>query len=141
MPLRACDGPGLPVDLECRDVVAFAGLGLPARIRADRADQLDPVLDFGVDQQVDIDIAGIDQVDLRQKVLCPQRLVHRRSHGHVRHRRRCGLDMHNQPWRAFIAGFREVHDPSAINAIVFTMSVAFAWPAIAKPRRRRLRPS
>ena len=34
-----------------------------------------------------------------------------------------------------------VHDPSAIDAIVFTMSVAFVWPAIVKPRRRRLRPS
>ena len=28
-----------------------------------------------------------------------------------------------------------------VFAIVFTMSVAFAWPAIAKQRRRRLRPS
>jgi hypothetical protein len=40
-----------------------------------------------------------------------------------------------------IAGFGDVHDPNAIDAIGFTMSVAFAWPAIAKPRRRRLRPS
>jgi hypothetical protein len=34
-----------------------------------------------------------------------------------------------------------MHDPSAIDAIDFTMSVAFVWPAIAKPRRRRSRPS
>ena len=33
-----------------------------------------------------------------------------------------------------------VHDPNAIDAIGFTMSVAFVWPAIAKPRRRRSRP-
>jgi len=43
--------------------------------------------------------------------------------------------------RALVAGFGEVHDPNAIDAIGFTMSVAFAWPAIAKLRRRRSRPS
>jgi hypothetical protein len=35
----------------------------------------------------------------------------------------------------------ELHDPNAIDAIGFTMSVAFVWPAIAKPRKRRSRPS
>ena len=53
-------------------------------------------------------------------------------------RRRVGVD--HQAQHLLAAGFGEVHDPSAINAIVFTMSVAFVWPAIAKPRRRRLRP-
>jgi hypothetical protein len=31
-----------------------------------------------------------------------------------------------------LAPIREVHDPNAIDAIGFTMSVAFIWPAIAK---------
>jgi hypothetical protein len=34
-----------------------------------------------------------------------------------------------------------MHDPNATDAIGFTMSVAFAWPAIAKRRRRRPRPA
>jgi hypothetical protein len=40
-----------------------------------------------------------------------------------------------------LAGLAQVDDPNAIAAIGFTMSVAFVWPAIAKPRRRRSRPS
>ena len=51
MPPRADDGAGVAVDAECRDVVALAGLGLPARVWPDRADQLDPMLGFGIDQQ------------------------------------------------------------------------------------------
>jgi hypothetical protein len=42
---------------------------------------------------------------------------------------------------ALVAGLGEVHDSNAIDAIGFTMSVAFVWPAIVKPRRRRSRPS
>jgi hypothetical protein len=43
--------------------------------------------------------------------------------------------------RVVLTAFAQVHDPSAIDAIGFTMSVAFAWPAIAKRRRRRPRPA
>jgi hypothetical protein len=32
----------------------------------------------------------------------------------------------------------EVHDPNAIDALRFGSMVAFPWPAISKPRRRRL---
>jgi hypothetical protein len=49
--------------------------------------------------------------------------------------------MDHEARRTLVAGFGEVHDPSAIDAIGFTMSVAFAWPAIAKRRRRRPRPA
>ena len=28
-----------------------------------------------------------------------------------------------------------VHDPNAIDALRFSMSLPFAWPAIARPRR------
>jgi hypothetical protein len=34
-----------------------------------------------------------------------------------------------------------VHDPNAIDAVRFSVSVAFVWPAMAKPRRWRSRPS
>jgi hypothetical protein len=47
----------------------------------------------------------------------------------------------HEPRRPRVAGLGEVHDPNAIDAIGFTMSVAFVWPAIVKPRRRRSRPS
>jgi hypothetical protein len=43
--------------------------------------------------------------------------------------------------RVVLARLAQVHDPNAIDAIGFTMSVAFAWPAIAKRRRRRSRPA
>jgi hypothetical protein len=49
--------------------------------------------------------------------------------------------MRQQVDRVIPAGFGEMDDPNAIDAIDFTMSVAFVWPAIAKPRRRRSRPS
>jgi hypothetical protein len=44
-------------------------------------------------------------------------------------------------FRKGMDGLAALHDPNAIDAIGFTMSVAFVWPAIAKPRRRRSRPS
>ena len=31
-----------------------------------------------------------------------------------------------------------VHDPNAIDALRFSMSLPFVWPAIARPRQRRL---
>jgi hypothetical protein len=31
----------------------------------------------------------------------------------------------------------EMHDPNAIDTLRFSVSLAFAWPAIAKPRQRR----
>jgi hypothetical protein len=31
-----------------------------------------------------------------------------------------------------------LHDPNAIDALRFSMSLPFAWPAIARPRQRRL---
>jgi hypothetical protein len=34
-----------------------------------------------------------------------------------------------------------VHDPNAIDRLHFTIAVAFCWAALAKPRRRRNRPS
>ena len=34
-----------------------------------------------------------------------------------------------------------VHDPNAIDRLHFTAAVAFRWAALAKPRRRRDRPS
>jgi IS1 family transposase len=48
-------------------------------------------------------------------------------------------------WAAYAglipAGPADLHDPNAIDTVRFRMSVAFVWPAIAKPRRRRSRPS
>jgi hypothetical protein len=32
----------------------------------------------------------------------------------------------------------QVHDPNAIDTLHFSVSLAFVWPAIAKPRQRRL---
>jgi hypothetical protein len=34
-----------------------------------------------------------------------------------------------------------VHDPNAIDTVRFSASVAFPWSSVAKPRRRRSRPS
>ena len=34
-----------------------------------------------------------------------------------------------------------MHDPNAIDRLHFTIAVAFCWAALAKPRRRRNRPS
>jgi hypothetical protein len=36
---------------------------------------------------------------------------------------------------------QQVHDPNAIDRLHFTAAVAFRWAALAKPRRRRDRPS
>jgi IS4 transposase len=60
------------------------------------------------------------------------RLVHG---GAGRHRVRDQVD------GVVLAGLAQVHDPSAIDTVRFRMSVAFVWPAIAKPRRRGSRPS
>jgi IS4 transposase len=60
------------------------------------------------------------------------RLVHG---GEGRHRVR------DQVRAVVLAGLAQVHDPNAIDTVRFRMSVAFVWPAIAKPRRRRSRPS
>jgi len=31
-----------------------------------------------------------------------------------------------------------MHDPNAIDTLRFVVSLVFVWPAIAKPRRRRV---
>ena len=36
---------------------------------------------------------------------------------------------------------QQMHDPNAIDRLHFTAAVAFRWTALAKPRRRRDRPS
>ena len=40
-----------------------------------------------------------------------------------------------------LTGFAQVHDPNAIDAIGFTMSVPFVWHAIARRRKRRSWPA
>jgi hypothetical protein len=40
-----------------------------------------------------------------------------------------------------LASFAQVHDPNAIDAIGFTMSVPFVWHAIARRRKRRSWPA
>jgi hypothetical protein len=32
----------------------------------------------------------------------------------------------------------KVHDPNAIDALRFSLSLPFTWPAIARPRQRHL---
>ena len=87
------------------------------------------------------DVPGINQMLAWGQVLGPKRRMDGIGpHGLV-HGGRCGVDVNHQAWGVIIAGLGEVHDPNAIDAIGFTMSVAFVWPAIAKPRRRRSRPS
>ena len=92
-------------------------------------------------QELGVDVGRIHQVRGRDQTLAGQgrvdrlgaaRLVHG---GGGRHRVRDQVDA------VVLARLAQVHDPSAIDAIGFTMSVAFAWPAIAKRRRRRPRPA
>jgi hypothetical protein len=54
--------------------------------------------------------------------------------GGGRHRVRDQVD-------AVVASLGEVHDPNAIDAIGFTMSVPFVWHAIARRRKRRSWPA
>jgi hypothetical protein len=92
-------------------------------------------------RQLGVDVGGIDQVLARRQAFGRQGRVDRgRAPGLVdggdgRHRVRDQVDA------VVVARLGEVHDPNAIDAIGFTMSVAFVWPAIAKPRRRRSRPA
>jgi Insertion element 4 transposase N-terminal len=43
--------------------------------------------------------------------------------------------------RCLLAGLQWLHDPNAIDRLRFTAAIAFRWAALAKPRRRRDRPS
>src|SRR3954452_23719094 len=139
--LRAADLPLVPVDLEAVGGVTALDLGLPARVRPRRAEQVDAEPLAARDQQLGVDVGGVHQVLGRREALAGQGLVNRGRAarlvhgGDRRHRVRDQVD------RVVLAGFGEVHDPSAIDAIGFTMSVASAWPAIAKRRRRRPRPA
>jgi hypothetical protein len=49
--------------------------------------------------------------------------------------------MREQMNGAVLAGLAQVHDPNAIDAIGFTMSVPFVWHAIARRRKRRSWPA
>ena len=63
---------------------------------------------LGVDQQVSVDVARVDQMRAGQQVLGPERRVHRRAHGHVRHRRPRRLDVDNEVRAVRITGLGEV---------------------------------
>jgi len=106
-----------------------------------RPDQLGAVVACAGHELVCIHVAGVHQVLGGQQILGCQRAVYWRQRIAIHDRRGRRLDVGDKMRPFLVARLRQVHDPSAIDAIVFTMSVAFAWPAIAKPRRRCLRPS
>jgi hypothetical protein len=92
-------------------------------------------------QELGVDVGRIHQVRGRDQTPAGQGGVDRLGAARLVHggggRHRVGDEMD----RVVVASLGEVHDPNAIDAIGFTMSVAFAWPAIAKRRRRRPRPA
>ena len=65
----------LPVDVEVGDIEGSRGMRLPTRIDMDRPDELNGMLVAALEDPFGTDVAGIDQVLLRQEVLvCQLRL-------------------------------------------------------------------
>ena len=131
----------VPVHGEVVDAERTLGPSLPARVSPRRTDQVDAVALAGDDDVTRADVARVDQVLGRCHALGGQRVVDGTGAGRLMHVGRRRLAVDDQARQALVTGFGYVHDPNAIDAIGFTMSVAFAWPAIAKPRRLRSRPS
>ena len=121
--------------------VAAPDLGLPGWVHARRTDQVDPVVQAAAHQELGIDVGSIDQVLARWQAFGRQSLVDRGRALCLMHRGQGCHHVREEMDRVVLTGLAQVHDPNAIDAIGFTMSVAFVWPAIAKPRRRRSRPS
>ena len=75
LPLRTGGTGGLPVDLEVGRIEAVARFGLPAVVGQDGTHQRDARVLPAADQQLDIDIAGIQELFLRQPVHLGQCLL------------------------------------------------------------------
>jgi hypothetical protein len=56
LPLWTGDRVRVPIDPECREVVSLSRLGLPAGVREQRTDKLDPMVGPARRQQACIDV-------------------------------------------------------------------------------------
>src|SRR4051794_19532334 len=83
LPLRAAHPLRGPVGLEAVERVGALGLGLPARVRPRRAEQVDPQLLAAAHQQLRVDVGGVHQVLARHQAFPGQAwwivAVHRAS--------------------------------------------------------------
>jgi hypothetical protein len=77
----------------------------------------------------------------RGKALVGQRPVDRRGAPRLVHGGEGRHRVRDQVRAIVLAGLAQVHDPNAIDAIGFTMSVPFVWHAIARRRKRRSWPA
>ena len=68
---------GLPVDDEGGQIESLARLGLPADIRAHRAEQFDAMLGLAGHQQIGVDVTGIGEMGGGRQAFIHQRLLDR----------------------------------------------------------------
>src|SRR3954469_17073048 len=76
---RAAGPPAFPVDLEPLEGEGALDPGLPRRVRASRADQVDAVVLAAAHQQPGVDVGGIDQVLARRQALSGQEWIPERG--------------------------------------------------------------
>ena len=116
LPLRTDGLASLPVNTEVLDAEAGRGACLPAMIMSRRSKELHAIFGGCRHEELRVEIAGVDDVDLRQQPLLLQGAMHARRNLAIGHG--CGgcLDVGDQIWRIVFARLGEVHfitDPAS----------------------------
>jgi hypothetical protein len=86
-------------------------------IQRDWTEQIDGLTNLARDQQGGIDVAGTDQVGLRQQPTRGEKAVNRCRHRPIRHSRRGCLDIRDQVRPVRLAGFGQMNlvaDPAGV---------------------------
>ena len=99
----------LPVNGEVRQIQRAWRARLPAGVDMDRPQQVNRVRVAAVQDAFGADVAGIDQMLLRQKVLLHQLCMDRLQRVVVLLRRGCGLDLRDEVRQVVVATFGHVH--------------------------------
>jgi hypothetical protein len=120
MALRTVRLLGIPVQDKGLQIVALAGLMLPAIGAEGGPHHSDLMLGLGRHQEVGIHIAAVEQVGSRQQVPGGSIVHDRRPHDTIRRGGRRRERLSNQIGLAWITGLREMH------LIAHPMRVAFA---------------
>ena len=107
LPLGARHAPSAPVHRELGGVVAVPG-GLPAHVRANRADDLDAVLGRRPHEEVGVDVPGVEVVLAGEEPLRRQPLVDRPRRVDVGDGRPRGQDVGDEVGGVVVAGLRQV---------------------------------
>src|SRR5512143_40067 len=108
-----------PIHLELLDGVSAFDLALPTRVVSGRAKQDNALLRLAANEQLGVDVAGIDQVFARSQVFINQRLLDRSRAPGLVHRGRRRMDMSDEMNLFLLARLAQVSHITGPTGVTF----------------------